>query len=139
MYHHFYDWIRNIVLCWGRRKRFLFTLSSTVMFLWKAVLEISINKCRILHIFWTVSHQNTWDCLWRHKFFKISKNIFWPANRVWNNLLRNENDKFWHVKLTGYFYVLYLRAIVVSGFRSLERKLRPSLVSYHFYSQQLRR
>ena len=28
------------------------------------------------------------------KYSKISKNIFWPANRVWNNLLRKDDDIF---------------------------------------------
>ena len=38
-------------------------------------------------------------------------------------------DTFWHVVLTGYFYVLFLWAIVVSYF----------LFYYHFYSQQSRK
>ena len=32
----------------------------------------------------------------------------------------NKHDKFWHVVLTGYFYVLFLRAIVVSDYRPLQ-------------------
>ena len=46
------------------------------------------------------------------------------------------------MKMTsGYYYVLFLRVIIVSGFRSFEiyKNLWPSLVYYLVYSQQPRR
>ena len=161
------------------------TGSLPKVLLWKAVLEIWTNACRIC-IFHEQLHIRTphWGCFWRHihctkvnfsikaflskcdqirsflriwshllkkalmrnfifcavKYSKISKNFFWPANRVWNNLLRKDDDIFWHGWSTGYYCGLYLWTIVLSGFRPLEvyKNLWPFLGYYHFYSQQPR-
>ena len=38
----------------------------------------------------------------------------------WDLSRHNKHDSFWLVALTGYFYILFLRVIVFSGFLPLE-------------------
>ena len=87
------------------------------------------------------SNSNTVDFVWKADEGEVEGIVLLIfVSFSWNFSQSNKHDTFWHIVLTGFFYLLFLRAIVVSDFfLSLENllKLRPSLAYYHFYSQQL--